>query len=67
MRRSFIFFLVLVLIGSALWPWLRELGLASFPGDVTLDVQGMELHLPLTTALLITSIVTGVWRLLDRN
>lgn len=67
MRRSVIFFLALVLIGSALWPWLRELGLASFPGDVTLDVEGMKLHFPFTTAFVITSVVVGVWRLLDRN
>ena len=66
MLRWFILFLVLLVVGSALWPWLRELGLAWLPGDTTLDWQGYRFHLPVTTALLISLVVAGVWRLLDR-
>jgi hypothetical protein len=30
-------------------------------------VQGYRLHLPIGTAMLITVVVSGVWRLLDRS
>jgi hypothetical protein len=40
--------------------------LANVPGDLTTVVQGYRLHLPIGTALLISAVVSGVWRLLDR-
>jgi hypothetical protein len=61
-----ILFLALLAVGTYLWPWLRELGLANVPGDLTTFVQGYRLHLPIGTALLISAVVSGVWRLLDR-
>lgn len=67
MRSWVVFFVALVLVGGLLWPWIHELGLARLPGDLTLDVEGTTLHLPLATAFVITSVFAGVWRLLDRN
>ena len=66
MKRLAILFLALLAVGAYLWPWLRELGLANVPGDLTTVVQGYRLHLPIGTALLISAVVSGVWRLLDR-
>ena len=65
MRRSATLFLVLLAVGGYLWPWLRELGLAGLPGDLTALVEGYRLHLPIGTALLISAVVSGVWRMLD--
>jgi hypothetical protein len=65
-KRTAILFLALLALGIYLWPWLRELGLAGVPGDLTAVVQGYRLHLPIGTALLISAVVSGVWRLLDR-
>jgi hypothetical protein len=65
-KRLAILFLALLAVGIYLWPWLRELGLANVPGDLTTVVQGYRLHLPIGTALLISAVVSGVWRLLDR-
>jgi hypothetical protein len=65
-KRLAILFLALLAVGTYLWPWLRELGLANVPGDLTTFVQGYRLHLPIGTALLISAVVSGVWRLLDR-
>jgi hypothetical protein len=65
-KRLAIVFLALLATGTYLWPWLRELGLANVPGDLTTVVQGYRLHLPIGTALLISAVVSGVWRLLDR-
>ena len=65
MKRSATLFLILLATGAYLWPWLRELGLAGLPGDLTALVQGYRLHLPIGTALLISAVVSGVWRMLD--
>jgi Protein of unknown function (DUF2905) len=65
-KRLAILFLALLAVGTYLWPWLRELGLAGLPGDLTSIVQGYRLHLPIGTALLISTVIAGVWRLLDR-
>jgi hypothetical protein len=67
MARWLITFGVLVVLGSLLWPWLRQLGLARLPGDMAVDfIPGISLHLPITTALLISGVVAGVWALLSR-
>jgi hypothetical protein len=66
MRRWFASFCALVLIGGLLWPWLQQIGLARLPGDLEVDVGLHTLHLPFATALLISAVVAGVWRLLDR-
>jgi hypothetical protein len=65
-KRLAILFLALLAVGAYLWPWLRELGLAEVPGDLKAVVQGYRLHLPIGTALLISVVISGVWRLLDR-
>lgn len=66
MRRWFLTFCVFVLIGGLLWPWLQQIGLARLPGDIVLDVGLYTLYLPMATALLISSVIASVWRLLDR-
>jgi hypothetical protein len=58
---------MLVVLSSTLWPWLRELGLARLPGDMAVDfIPGISFHLPITTCLLISGVIAGLWALLDR-
>jgi hypothetical protein len=67
MARWLLTFAVLIVLGSSLWPWLRELGLARLPGDMAVDfIPGISFHLPLTTCLLISGAIAAVWALLDR-
>ena len=67
MARWLLTFAVLIVLGSSLWPWLRELGLARLPGDMAVDFYpGISVHLPLTTCLLISGVIAAVWALLDR-
>jgi hypothetical protein len=67
MARWLITFGVLVTLGSLLSPWLQVLGLARLPGDLLVDfVPGYRFDLPITTALLISAAVAGVWKLLSR-
>lgn len=65
MKRMAAVFLVILAIGTYLWPWLRELGLAHLPGDVMTDIHGYRLHLPISTSLLITCAISGAWRMLE--
>jgi Protein of unknown function (DUF2905) len=65
-KRAAVLFVVLLAVGAYLWPGLREIGLTGLPGDITTVVEGYRLHLPVGTALLISAVITGVWRLLDR-
>jgi hypothetical protein len=67
MARWLITFGVLVALGSSLSPWLQELGLRSLPGDMVVDlIPGYNFHLPITTSLLISAVIAGVWSLLSR-
>jgi Protein of unknown function (DUF2905) len=66
MARWLITFGVLVALGSLLSPWLHALGLPRLPGDLLVDlVPGYRFYLPITTALLISAVIAGVWRLLS--
>jgi hypothetical protein len=65
-RRAAVLFAALLAVATYLWPWLRQLGLAGLPLDLSTVVQGYHLHLPIGTALLVTAVICGAWRLLDR-
>jgi hypothetical protein len=66
MARWLITFGVLVTLGSLLSPWLHAIGLARLPGDILVDlVPSHRFYLPITTALLISAVIAGVWRLLS--
>lgn len=65
MARWLITFGVLLAVGSLLSPWLHALGLARLPGDILIDhVAGYRFFLPVTTSLLISTVVAGVYKLL---
>jgi hypothetical protein len=64
-KRLTTLFLIILAVGSFLWPWLREIGLMGLPGDVMTEFQGYRLHLPISTALLISGAMYGAWRMLQ--
>src|SRR4029453_18791685 len=67
MARWLITFGVLMALSTTLWPWLRQLGLARLPGDLAVDfIPGLSFHLPITTSLLISGVIAGVWALFAR-
>jgi hypothetical protein len=67
MARWLITFGVIIVLGTTLWPWLGKLGLAHLPGDIAVDfIPGISFHLPITTSLLISGVIAGVWAILDR-
>jgi hypothetical protein len=67
MARWLITFGVLIVGGSLGWPWLHAIGLPALPGDLLVDfVPGMRFQLPITSALLLSGLIAGAWKLLSR-
>jgi hypothetical protein len=59
--------LVLVVLGGLLWlggklPWFGRL-----PGDIRIDREHFKLYFPLTTCLLISILLTLLFRLLGKR
>jgi Protein of unknown function (DUF2905) len=57
--------LILVALGL-LWPWLRRLGLGRLPGDILIERDGFSLYVPVTTAILVSVILSLVLWLIGR-
>ena len=56
---------LLVLIGL-LWPWLGKLGLGRLPGDITVEGDNYKFYFPITTALIVSIVLSVVMWLLRR-
>jgi hypothetical protein len=57
--------LILVALGL-LWPWLSRLGLGRLPGDILLERDGFTFYFPLTTAILVSVVLSLILWLLGR-
>ena len=65
MKRAIILFVVVAVLGTLLWPGLREIGLARFPGDLVAEIGGYRLHVPVGLSLLVSAAIWGAWRMLE--
>jgi hypothetical protein len=61
--RWLLVFLLASLIFSGLNDWLRKIGLGRLPGDFTFRWRGRDIHLPLTSSLVL-SLIAGLIGLL---
>jgi hypothetical protein len=67
MARWLLTFGILMVVFSLCWPWLHRLGLTRLPGDLLVDlVPGYRFHLPITTSLLISGVITATSKLITR-
>jgi hypothetical protein len=57
--------LVLVVAGL-LWPWLSRLGLGRLPGDIVIEREGFTFYLPITTAILVSVLLSLILWLAGR-
>lgn len=58
MQRWLIAIGIVVLVLGLAWPWLARLGLGRLPGDLFIDRGGVKLYFPLTTALIVSVVVS---------
>ena len=62
-RWMIVIFLILVVI-SAVNPWLHKLGFGKLPGDLRCRLFGRDWYIPLATTVLLSLIATLVTKLI---
>jgi len=65
-NRPFVLLGSLLLIAGLLWPWLKKLHLFHLPGDIVIERPGFKFFFPITTALILSMVVSIVAWLLRR-
>jgi hypothetical protein len=66
MSRLLITFGVLLIVIGVLWPWLSKLGLGRLPGDILIERENFRLYVPVTTALLVSLLLSLLFWWLNR-
>jgi hypothetical protein len=66
MQKILILVGVLILVVGLLWPWLGRIGFGRLPGDFTFEVGGAKVYVPLVTCLVISAVLTLIFRFFGR-
>ena len=66
MQRVLITFGVLLLVTGLLWPILGKLGLGKLPGDIVIRRDHFNFYFPITTCILISAVLTGLFWLIGK-
>ena len=54
-RWLLVVFITLLLL-QGIWPWLSRWGFGRLPGDLHFRFMGREVHLPITTTLILSAV-----------
>lgn len=60
-QRVLIAFGILFLVAGLLWPYLAKLGLGKLPGDIVIQRDNFNFYFPITTCILISVVLTGLF------
>ena len=63
MQKLLIIIGVILVATGLLWPVLSKLGIGRLPGDILIRREGLTLYFPLTTMIIISVILTLIFRL----
>jgi len=58
MQRTLIAIGLTLLLAGLLWPWISKIGLFRLPGDIVIEQKGFRFYLPITSAVLISLVVS---------
>lgn len=64
-RTLIVIGVVIIAIGLA-WPWLARLGLGRLPGDIVVERENFRFYFPITTAILVSLVVSLIFWLLKK-
>ncbi len=64
-KQLIIIGIILVLLG-VLWPWLQKAGLFRLPGDIVIERENFRFYFPVTSAIIISVIVSVIFWLLRK-
>lgn len=66
MARWLIILGIVLLVAGLLWPWLSKLDLGRLPGDLVVERENFRLYFPITTAILISVVLSLILWFLNR-
>jgi hypothetical protein len=66
MQKALIIIGAVILAVGLLWPWISKLGFGRLPGDIAIKGDGFWGYIPLTTMILISIVVTVLFRLFGK-
>ena len=66
MARWLIILGIVLLVAGLLWPWLSKLGLGRLPRDLVVERENFRLYFPITTAILISVVLSLILWFLNR-
>ena len=61
MQRSLIILGVVFIILGLTWPWLQKMGWFRLPGDIAVEKEGFRFYFPITTAIIISLIISAIF------
>ena len=53
---------IILLVTGLLWPLVTKLGLGRLPGDIVIKREGFSFYFPLTTMILVSVVLTLIFR-----
>ena len=57
---------IIIIIVVVLWPYLGKLGLGKLPGDILFERKNFKFYFPITTCIIISTIITFILWLLRK-
>ena len=57
---------IALIFAGLLWPMITRLGLGKLPGDIFIERTHVKLYIPITTSLLVSILLSGLFCILRR-
>ncbi|MEW8100906.1 MAG: DUF2905 domain-containing protein [Candidatus Thiodiazotropha endolucinida] len=65
--QKFLFGLAITaLLLGLIWPWIDKIPFGQLPGDIVVERENFRFHLPLTSMLLVSALITLILWLIRR-
>ena len=61
MQRTLIFLGVVLIVLGLLWPVLQKMGWFRLPGDIAIEKENFRFYFPITTAIIISLILSLIF------
>ena len=66
MQKILITIGIIILVAGLLWPWLKQLGLFRLPGDIFVEKENVRFYFPITSAIIISIVISLILWLIKK-
>jgi hypothetical protein len=66
MSRILITVGVILVLAGLLWPWLKQLGLFRLPGDIVVEKENVRFYFPITSAIILSVVISLILWIIRR-